>query len=187
MRRLLLGLVLVLLLAPATAQADRTAAEGVSAKAHAARMVSAQHQLDLRQFAQDWWAARGQQTTCAVVKTRWISAARMHYATGGSLNTLAFVPDRRCLMVFNAGVQWDRLAGIGMADEWWRFCAVGLHEFGHLPGMPFDGHHGPIHSRNPDSVMAGSEQLNTQAWWWPYFPGCRYEGDDQDRDGLPDL
>jgi hypothetical protein len=25
--------------------------------------------------------------------------------------------------------------------------------------------------------MAYSEQLNTRAWWWPFFPGCSYRGD----------
>jgi hypothetical protein len=28
--------------------------------------------------------------------------------------------------------------------------------------------------------MAVTEQLNTRGWWWPYVPGCRYEGDDAD-------
>jgi hypothetical protein len=39
--------------------------------------------------------------------------------------------------------------------------------------MPFDGLHGPNHSRDPNSIMAASENRNQDAWWWPRYPACR--------------
>ena len=35
--------------------------------------------------------------------------------------------------------------------------------------------------------MARGDGLNVDAWWWPYHPACRYDGDDADDDGWPEL
>jgi hypothetical protein len=118
------------------------------------------------------------------VRLRWNS---WHYDPG-IRHTLAYVPDAHdCTIVFNSQANWARVPESApgettfLGEKWWRFCATAIHEWGHLRGMPFNWlSPPPHHSRSRNHIMAYSEQLNTRAWWWPFFPGCRYEGDDID-------
>ena len=160
MKRLLLVLALGVLLAmPAGAQAG---------------IPSYQDRIDAKEFARIYWGNQGLWTDCYGVTLRFNGQWRMY----GSLAYVAYA--RPCTIVFNKSIQWGRVPGYGWADDWWRFCVTLIHEYGHLPGI------GARHSRNPNSIMAATEALSQKSWWWPFHPECRYEGDDQDEDGLPD-
>jgi hypothetical protein len=148
-----------------------------------ASIPSYQDRIDAKRFARDWWAAGSWHIgdgvpNCGRVRFMWLSFPR---------SRLAFVPNRYdCVVVFNKGIQWGWVPETGsqvtdLGEQWWRFCATAIHEWGHLRGMPYNWRFPPIHSRNPDNIMAGDEGgLSVRAWWWPYFPGCRYDGDKVD-------
>jgi hypothetical protein len=88
----------------------------------------------------------------------------------------AVFPDwRPCTIWLNRRVDWT---DGGQRAAWWQVCATVIHEYGHVVGKG--------HNRNPESIMAKSAEINSHSTWWPWFPDCRYEGDDQDGDGLPD-
>jgi hypothetical protein len=136
---------------------------------------------DAKRFARAWWAERGHTPACHRVGFRWRRLPR---------DIVAAVPDykdgsSKCVIVFNSRIDWEWNQNWGGAYMWWRLCRVAIHEWGHLHGMPFEWP--PFHSRNSNSVMNGSERAHSLgAWWYPHFPGCRYEGDDEDGDGNPD-
>jgi hypothetical protein len=99
---------------------------------------------------------------------------RSYYGDPNIRYSLAY--QRGCTITFNKRVNWAWAPRPGhIGEKWWRFCMVAIHEYGHLPGMPYSVP--PIHSRNPNNVMVSSEGLATRAWWWPFFPGCSYDGD----------
>jgi hypothetical protein len=139
-------------------------------KAHA-YVPAKSERLDAKRFARDWWAQRGHKPRCYNIGFRWRALPR---------NELAFVASDRdgsskCVVVFNSRVDWEYNQARDSEYEWWRLCRVAIHEYGHLYGMPYEW--APWHSRNPNSVMNASEDGNLDAWWWPYFPGCRFDGD----------
>jgi hypothetical protein len=144
-----------------------------------------QDRRDAKRFARDWWATRAESPDCSGVRLRWNS---WEYDPG-IRRKLAYVPiAAQCTVVFNAKVNWARVPESNpgettfLGDGWWRFCATVMHEWGHLRGMPHGFDSPPFHSRSRNNIMADTETLNTFAWWWPYFPGCRYEGDGVDYD-----
>jgi hypothetical protein len=165
---LALGLAALSALAPAAAEAS---------------IPSWHDRVDAKRFAKGYWAEEhGASTWCSGVRMRW----RNYYEDYGVRRALAYVRPGGCTITFNKRVSWGQMPKYGWGDDWWRFCATAIHEFGHLPGMPFDGRSGRVHSYNPNHVMAASESLSTRAWWWPYHPACRYAGDDKDGDDVPD-
>jgi hypothetical protein len=172
-RPALIGALLTALVLPASAEAG---------------IPSYSDQVYAKRFARDWWASRewgygDGVPNCYGVRFQWRSF-RYEF---GLKHRLAFVhPSHPCTIFFNRNVHWyqvpiDAHPRPGemqfLDDDWWRLCATAIHEWGHLPGMPYNWLNPPIHSRNPNNVMNGYEVLNTRAWWWPFFPGCRYEGD----------
>jgi hypothetical protein len=162
----------------------------VSAAPAAASIPPKQERLDAKRFARAWWASRTWNygdgvANCSGVRFRWNS---WHYDPN-IRRSLAYVPfPSDCTIVFNAEANWARVPESGpgettfLGEGWWRLCATAIHEWGHLRGMPYSLRNPPIHSWNRNSIMAVAEKLNTHAWWWPYFPGCRYEGDGVDYD-----
>jgi hypothetical protein len=174
MRRFaLIGLALVVLVLPASA---------------GAHIPSKQDRLDAKRFARDWWASRNWRygdgsPACYGVRFRWRSW-RYDPSIRGTLARVPVAHD--CIIVFNKNVTWGRVPlndrGTGevqyLKDDWWRLCATAIHEWGHLRGMPYNWRNPPVHSNNGNNIMAYAEALNTRAWWWPAYPGCRYEGDD---------
>lgn len=141
--------------------------------AHAASIPHRQNRLDVKRFARDWWAYDwGARPDCYGVRLYWNSARSMRYYTGRA-STLAFVPPNRPCGMCSTRAWTGRDTAAELRRSVVALLRLALHEYGHLVGMPFDGTEGPLHSRNPNSIMAASEQLNTYAWWWPYFPGCR--------------
>jgi hypothetical protein len=140
-----------------------------------------QERVDGKEFARYFWDDRGVETVCYGVRIRFRALqSGIVAAVPGNRNGTS-----KCAIVFNKRIDWGRNQGWGRADPWWRFCRIAIHEYGHLPGMPFE--FPPLHSRNANSIMASSEQQQAEgARWWPYFPACRYDGDDQDGDGEPD-
>ena len=146
-----------------------------------ASIPSWEDRVDAKKFARAYWAKEyGAYTRCSGVRMRW----RNYWEDGNVRKSLAY--QLGCTVTFNKQMPWGYMRGYGWGDDWWRLCVTAIHEYGHLPGMPFDGRHGPIHSRNPNHMMAGSEGLSAHAWWWPHHPWCRYQGDDKDGDDLPD-
>jgi hypothetical protein len=136
--------------------------------------------LDAKNFARQFWANRGYETLCYGVRFSFRSLGH---------NRLAYVPGNldgtsKCAVVFNRQIDWGHNLDWGGADDWWRLCRIAIHEYGHLPGMPFE--FPPLHSHSPSNIMATFEEMQTESWWWPFFPACRYDGDDQDGDGEPD-
>jgi hypothetical protein len=129
---------------------------------------------DAKRFARNYWVQNyGARPDC------WGVNLRFHPSWKMPSGALALVANRTCTIHFNRSISWGNLGpGYGWGDDWWRFCSTMIHEYGHLPGMPFDGTAGPLHSRNANNVMAGSETLSVQSWWWPHHPACRYDGDD---------
>jgi len=91
-------------------------------------------------------------------------------------NTMAFVGSwQPCTIYLNRDAPWG---GRGR-DAWWKLCPIVIHEYGHVVGRG--------HSPRPSSIMApGVDIWRLGATWWPYFPDCRYDGDDEDGDGSPD-
>ena len=59
-----------------------------------------------------------------------------------------------------------------------------IHEYGHLVRWRTPG--GRVHYRNPESIMAAYTEWNHDSAWYPWFPACRYDGDDPNGDGYPD-
>ena len=134
--------------------------------------------IDAKGFARNWWATSHNWTygdgrpNCYAVRFVWRRFAPFERGN------LAYVPTRSdCVIVFNARVDWGVVPRHGLAPTWWRFCATVMHEWGHLRGMPYNWRNPPIHSHSPNNIMAWNEGLSARAWWWPYFPGCRYDGD----------
>lgn len=141
--------------------------------------------MDAKRFARDWWASRNWHygdgvPNCYGVRFKW----RSWHRDPGIRRQLAYVHTAAdCTIVFNKRAIWPRVPErngdtTNLGPSWWRFCATAIHEWGHLRGMPYNWRNPPVHSRSPDKIMAVTEMLNTRAWWWPYFPGCRYEGDE---------
>jgi hypothetical protein len=133
-----------------------------------ATVPSAQIRADAKRFARDYWEERGRYAPCYGVRIRMAHAGP---------NSLGFVRrrSRPCTIFLNRDNDWGNG---GTQRMWWSVCATVIHEWGHLVGRG--------HTRNPESIMAVTESLNRVSSWWPYFPACRYEGDDADDDGLPD-
>ncbi len=162
MRKLLVVLVGGLVLSPPLAEAS---------------IPSYQDRLDVKRFARDWWVSKDWrsstgETTCLGVRFRF----RNYYEDPEIRRNLAY--QRGCTITFNKRIRWAYAPRSGdLGHQWWRFCATAIHEYGHLPGMPYSYENPPIHSSSPNNIMAVTEDLSTNAWWWPYFPGCRYEGD----------
>jgi len=121
-----------------------------------------------RDYAKTYWERKGYYAPCGAVRTRSVPLA--HNVVG------EFRPWHPCTIYLSSRFDWTRG---GQRDEWWQVCATTMHEWGHLVGKG--------HSRNVDSIMASSLEENRYSWWWPYFPACRYDGDDADGDGTPDL
>jgi hypothetical protein len=142
-----------------------------------ASLPSYQDRLDAKRWARAWWASRswnyGDGTTwCRGVRFRF----RSYYGDPNIRHTLAY--QSGCTITFNKRINWASAPAYGnVGEQWWRFCVTAIHEYGHLPGMPYSIENPPIHSWNPNNVMAANEELSTLAWWWPHFPGCSYQGD----------
>jgi hypothetical protein len=137
--------------------------------------------VDAKRFARAYWADDyGAYTDCSGVRMRW----RNYHEDGYVRRAVAY--QHGCTLTFNKRIKWGRIPDHGRGDDWWRFCVTAIHEYGHLPGMPYDGLHGPVHTHNPNHVMAVAESLSRQAWWWPFHPACRYQEDDLDGDDVPD-
>ena len=140
-----------------------------------ARQLNPQDRTDAVRFARSYWADRGRYASdegCFRVRTK-IGFVNPDGDRHGWLGYWA--PWDHCRLVLNGNEDWS---DGDSRDPWWDLCSTVIHEYGHLVGRG--------HSRNPNSVMAGSMQLNHLAWWWPYFPDCRYDGDDEDGDDWPD-
>lgn len=146
-----------------------------------ASVPSWQDRADAKRFARAYWADEyGAYTYCSGVRMRW----RNYQEDGHVRRNLAY--QSGCTLTFNKRIKWGRIPDSGWGDDWWRLCITAIHEYGHLPGMPFDGWHGAVHSSNRNSLMAYSEGLNRRSWWWPFHPACRYQDDDLDGDEVPD-
>ena len=126
---------------------------------------------DARKFAKAYWNARGryaQDRGCNHVQ---IWTGRLPRGVLGE-----WEPAYPCTISLTTAFDWSRG---GKRDSWWQICATTIHEYGHLVGMG--------HIRRPNSIMAPAViGYNNYAEWWPWFPGCRYQGDDPDGDGQPD-
>jgi hypothetical protein len=132
-----------------------------------AAVPRATDRADAKRFARDYWEDRGYYAPCSGVRVRVTHLGR---------NTMGGVARRgACTIWLNRDVDWTHR---GKRAAWWQVCATVIHEYGHVVGKR--------HSRNPNSIMAASVEANTYATWWPYFNACRYDGDDEDGDGLPD-
>ena len=140
-----------------------------------ASVPSYQDRLDAKRFAREWWGSRNWhygdgRTWCPGVRFRF----RNYYEDRGIRRKLAY--QRGCTITFNKRIRWAYAPRYGfVGEQWWRFCVTAIHEYGHLPGMPYSYANPPVHSWSRNNVMAVSERLNSHSWWWPFFPGCRYE------------
>jgi hypothetical protein len=140
------------------------------AAAHAG-VPSRSERRDALRFARGYWAGQGQ----SLADSYCFGKAGLRVGRRGP-NVLGWVESAHpCTVWLNAGAEWS---DGGVTDSWWRVCPTVIHEYGHLVGRG--------HSRNPESIMAATAERNERASWWPYFPGCRYDGDDEDGDGFPD-
>jgi Matrixin len=141
----------------------------LAAPAYAERPGS-QDRKDALKFARAYWEDRGyyaEDVGCDRVRTK--------LGRGdGNIFGAWFAADP-CSIYLNVNAGWD---GDGNRAQWWNVCATTIHEYGHLVGKG--------HSRNPNSVMAKYKEWNFQTSWYPWFPACRYDGDDPDGDGYPD-
>ncbi len=136
-----------------------------------AELPSPQDRKDALRFARAYWQDRGYDARldagCRRVTTR--------LGRGdGNLFGVVFGAEP-CTIYLNVNAGWD---GDGNRAPWWNVCATVIHEYGHVLGKG--------HSRNPESVMAAYSEWNFESSWYPWFPDCRYEGDDEDGDGYPD-
>jgi hypothetical protein len=122
---------------------------------------------DALRFARAYWEDRGRYAPCYRVSIKVLHEER---------NTMGFyTPMRPCTIFLNRDVDWT---DGGRRDTWWQVCATVIHEYGHVVGRG--------HSSDPNSIMARAVELNHYGSWWPWFPDCRYNGDDEDDDGYPD-
>jgi hypothetical protein len=133
-----------------------------------AGVPSTSDRADAKRFARMYWEERG------YITDRWrvravVSRLPRNVNGGVYLGT--------CTIRLNRDTDWSHR---GQRDTWWQVCHTMIHEYGHLPGIERP------HNNNPESIMARAVSLNWRAAWWPYFPDCRYEGDDPDGDGWPD-
>jgi predicted Zn-dependent protease len=112
---------------------------------------------DALNVAENYWSNRG-----------YVSSCNSYYWRSRPLYGGALAQTRGCVITFNSRTRWNWLPQSGKNASWWRVCETTVHEFGHLRGI------GKAHNSNPDSIMASSEQLNWDAWWWPYFPACKH-------------
>lgn len=149
------------------------AAASVPASTAHASAPPAQDRADAKQFARDYWRDHGYETTC--VRIRVATRPMWHRNVR---DALGYVRNGRCTIWLNSSADWSYSAGAGHHDPWWRTCRVMIHEFGHLPGIE--------RPHTWSGIMARADNLNMDAWWWPFHPACRYEGDDADGDGWPD-
>jgi hypothetical protein len=122
-------------------------------------------------FARIYWEDRGYdalaERDCWHVRTQ---VTRLKRGVMG-----AWHPAWPCTIWLSNREGWS---GNGDRAPWWNVCATVIHEYGHLLGKR--------HNSNPESIMASPVNLNYDAWWYPWFPGCHYDGDDEDGDGNPD-
>jgi hypothetical protein len=128
-----------------------------------------QDRADAKRYARAYWENRGYYTDCWRVRVR---VERLPRSENGRVYL------GTCTIFLNRRTDWS--AG-GQRDPWWQVCHTMTHEYGHLPGIERP------HTWNGESIMARAVDLSE--WgssWWPWFPGCRYDGDDQDGDGTPD-
>ena len=143
-----------------------------AAKAHAFVPVKSER-IDAKRFARDWWAQRDWRygdgrPDCYGVRFVWRSYS----------GDMARVPSRNdCVIVFNSRINWNYLPKHGGGICGGGYAQPRCHEWGHLRGMPYNWRNPPTHSHSPNNIMASSEPLSTRSWWWPYFPGCRFDGD----------
>jgi hypothetical protein len=133
-----------------------------------ANVPSYQNRTDAKRFARNYWERRGYYAPCTGVRVR--VAALPHNTVG------EYRPWNPCTIYLSSTFDWTHG---GRRDGWWQVCATTIHEYGHLVGKAW-------HSNNPGSIMASSLEENRLSWWWPYYPECRYDGDDEDGDGTPD-
>jgi hypothetical protein len=153
---------------------------GIAAADAQAFIASKTDRIDAKRFARNFWAQRAEQPNCYNVGIRW-----RPFPFGS--RDIAMVPmdwrdgDSKCVIVMNSRVDWSYNVGAAEVDPWWRLCATLTHEWGHLYGMPYSFGRTPHrdgHSHSPNSIMYANEQGQFRyAWWWPHFPGCRYDGD----------
>lgn len=136
-----------------------------------------QDRADAVRFARSYWADHGRYASdygCYRVRTK---VGYVDPETGRRRGWWGYWADwDPCRLVLNGNVNWSHG---GFQDAWWDVCTTVIHEYGHLVGRG--------HSSNPNSIMASSAELNSLSWWWPYFPACRYDGDDADGDDTPDF
>jgi hypothetical protein len=159
MKRLLLALVAVgVLVAPAAAEA---------------RQLKPEERSWAVEIAEEYWNDRGyyaEDEGCWRVRTK----VGWRDPRGGTMNEWGILAYwggwDHCRLVLNGGWDWSYR---GKRDPWWQMCSTVIHEFGHLVGWRSGS--GNEHSSNPNSVMAGSVDLNRYSWWWPYFPACAEE------------
>jgi hypothetical protein len=162
MRRTIIAAALALgLIAPATALGD---------------VPPRQDRSDALRFARTFWEDRGyyaEDTGCYRVRVR--------LGKGDGNIFGAWSRADPCSIYLNVNAGWD---GDGNRADWWNVCATVIHEYGHL--VRWRSSSGRAHSSNPESVMAAYKQWNVNSSWYPWFPDCRYDGDDPDGDGYPD-
>ena len=115
-----------------------------------ARQLNPQDRTDAVRFARSYWADRGRYASdegCYRVRTK-IGFVNPDGDRHGWLGYWA--PWDHCRLVLNGNEDWS---DGDSRDPWWDLCSTVIHEYGHLVGRG--------HSRNPNSVMAGSMQLNS--------------------------
>ena len=134
---------------------------------------TAQDRVDAKAFARDYWLDRGYETTCYGVR---VATRPMWHRN--VRDALGYVRTGHCTIWLNSRFDWSYSTGFGHHASWWKTCRVVIHEFGHLPGIE--------RPHTWSGIMARGDGLNVDAWWWPYHPACRYDGDDADDDGWPD-
>jgi hypothetical protein len=142
----------------------------LAAPAYADR-PSYQDRKDALRFARAYWEDHDRYTQDYGCNPRRIEIF-MYRGSGEYGKTY---PDLYCAIFLNSNAEWN---GDGNRAKWWNTCATVIHEWGHLVGRG--------HSYNHNSIMAKYGNWNYDSDWYPWFPACRYEGDDPDGDGYPD-
>lgn len=141
------------------------------APAHANR-PSYQDRADALAFARDYWQDRGRDSARYGCPPRRINIV---FYRGRGYELGKTYPGAYCSIFLNSNADWN---GDGNRAKWWNTCATVIHEWGHLVGRG--------HNDNPESIMARYADWNYEASWYPFFPDCRYEGDDRDNNGYPE-
>jgi len=140
-----------------------------------AELPSRQDRHDALRFARAYWQDRGYDARLDGAGGAGCRRVVTKLGRGDGNIFGAVFRSEPCTIYLNVNAGWD---GDGNRAPWWNVCATVIHEYGHVVGRQ--------HSRKPESIMAAYSEWNYRSSWYPWFPACRYAGDDPDGDGFPD-